>query len=250
MNELQRFITNMGSTKSAEIDLADAKGKLLEQKKRMEKRLTPEAKEEYGHLAGQMVNLDRELREFRQEEKATEKQCESIEEKLKKLNAENLRHMQGALEERETLKKQAIEAKRMLEESQKEEEELSRKKRWGIVWLLISAVFAMAGIYVCIQQPTVDMLLFKVGIIYGFCFVIFLLLGIGQTMVEGRRKKKLLEVSRKNEEIKKQAADGGWPVPGHMPECGFRKRKGKLYQTGAGTACAPAENSDKDSGGD
>ena len=207
MNELQRFITNMGSTKSAEIDLADAKGKLLEQKKRMEKRLTPEAKEEYGHLAGQMVNLDRELREFRQEEKATEKQCESIEEKLKKLNAENLRHMQGALEERETLKKQAIEAKRMLEESQKEEEELSRKKRWGIVWLLISAVFAMAGIYVCIQQPTVDMLLFKVGIIYGFCFVIFLLLGIGQTMVEGRRKKKLLEVSRKNEEIKKQAAD-------------------------------------------
>lgn len=207
LNELQRFITNMGSTKSAEIDLADAKAKLLDQKKRMEKRLVPNAKDEYGHLAGQMVNLDRELREFRKEEKETGIQCEAIEKKLKNLSAENLRYMQGVLEERETLKKQAIEAKRVLEESLKEEEGLEQKRRWGILWLLISAVFAMAGVYVLIKQPTWDMLLFKVGIIYGFCFLIFFLLGIGQTIVEQRRKKKLFLIKEKNEEIKKRAAD-------------------------------------------
>ncbi len=207
MNELQRFVTNMGSTKSAEIDLADAKGKLLEQKKKMEKRLIPNVKEKYGQLAGQMVNLDRELQEFRKEEKETGIQCAAIEDKLKKLNEENIRYLQNVLEERETLKKQAIEAKRILEENQKEEETLDQKKKWGIVWFLISAIFAMATIYVFIQQPTPDMMMFKVGIIYGFCFVIFCLLGIGQTMIELRRKKKLAEMRKQNEENKKKAAD-------------------------------------------
>lgn len=207
MNELQRFITNMGSTKSAEIDLAEARGTLLEQKKRLEKRLTPGAKEEYGRLAGQMVNLDRELKEYRQEEKETSAQCSAIEEKLRKLNAENLRYMQGTLEERETLKKQAIGAKQTLEEYQKEEEELAGKRPFGVLWLLISAIFAMAGIYVLIKQPSVDMLLFKAGIGFGIGFAVCLILGIIQVVADMGRKKKLLEVGKRNEEMKRKAAD-------------------------------------------
>ena len=225
MNELQRFVTNMGSTKSAEIDLARAKSRLLEQKKAMEKKIAASAKEEYGRLAGRLVELDRQLDQLRREEKAKKEICIGLEENLKKAREEAVTAPGASDQALGILRQKAADAGRAVREGEERQKALSVKKRGGPLLLFLCLLCALGGAAAVLEQPEPKAPLFYGGILCALLFFVLLAAGIVRTAAEGKRKKKWLECMGQQEAKKKEAEQAEGQYQSMRRELEERKRR-------------------------